>query len=304
MTFTPSPQESTSVNVPVGGGSRSQDAGPSGRGDQTLAIALSTALSVLAVAIIAGSVFICCRYRKGRLPFMQRGVTPIDDEEIESWKRKDQLETTFEDKPPTMHKKHASTTSLRKPPSVVVYQNPHNEWPPVETTSPRSVISTCNGSKKSIEIPPTPVLARAPNARPGLTDECVQGDDAFLPSPKRRPSRLSKYPPNASNSTTRGHGRTLSARSSFSFGGSVREQWYGQGYATDTELSPRASHDNLNLTSTRVGTSSELDRTRGHHRVYSSSSIPPRLSLDEAYYGQLSSPQPAVPSYEIGRAIG
>ncbi|KAH7369046.1 hypothetical protein B0T11DRAFT_69888 [Plectosphaerella cucumerina] len=300
MTFAPADQSST-VSDPVGGG-RSEDAGRSNRGDQTLAIALSTALSVLAVVIIAGSVFICCRYRQGRLPFMKRGVTPIDDEEIESWKRKDQMETTFnDDKPPTMHKKHASTTSLRKPPSVVVYHNQHHEWPAMENISPRSAVSNCNGSKKSVEIPQTPVLARAPNARPGLTDECVQGDDAFLPSPKRKPSRLSKYPPNASATATRGHGRTLSTRSSFSFGGSIRDQWFGQGYATDTELSPRSSHDNLAFQ--RTTTSSEVDRTHGHHRVYSSSDIPPRLSLDEVYFGGLS-PRPIVPSSEIGRAIG
>ncbi|KAH6685276.1 hypothetical protein F5X68DRAFT_191795 [Plectosphaerella plurivora] len=300
MSLTPA-DETTAVSDPIGSG-RSEDAGPSSnRADnQTLAIALSTALSVLAVIIIAGSIFICCRYRQGRLPFTKRGATPIDDEEIESWKRKDDMETSFDDKPPTMHKKHASTTSLRKPPSVVVYHNAHHEWPPMENTSPRSAISNCNGSKKSVEIPQTPVLARAPNARPGLTDECVQGDDAFLPSPKRKPSRLSKYPPNAST-TTRGHSRTLSTRSSFSFGGSIRDQWYGQGYATDTEFSPRSSNDNLNFQ--RTATSSELDRSRGHHRVYSSSDIPPRLSLDEVYYGGLS-PRPIVHSSEIGRAIG
>lgn len=300
MTYTPTDQP-----IPLDGdtnASAPQDTA-SDDGNQTLAIALSTVLSVLAVSIIAGSIFLCCRYRQGRLPFMQRGVTPIDDEEIESWKRKDEVETSCDDKVPSMHRKHPSTTSLKKPPSVVVYQNPHQAWPAAEETSPRSFISNCNASKKSIEIPQTPVLARAPNSRPGLTDECVQGDEAFLPSPKRRPSRISKYPPNSSMYSTRGHVRALSTRSSFSFGGSVRDQWYGygHGYGTDTDMSPRSSHDDF--AASRGMPSSRGDENRNHNRIHSTSSIPPRLSLDEAYFGNLS-PQPLVPSSEIGRAIG
>ncbi|KAM0279492.1 hypothetical protein ACHAQH_004553 [Verticillium albo-atrum] len=278
--------------------------------DRTLAIALSTVLSVLAVALIGGTILVCYRYRQGRLPFINRGITPIDDEEIESWKYRKEAEGTTE-KTPTSLTKHASTASLKKPPSVVIYQN-HNQYQPRpsgESQSPYSFTFN-SGGKKSIEVPQTPVLARAPNSRPGLTDEAVQGDDAFIPCPKRQTSRLSKYPPNSSATSPRGtHGRTQSSRSSFSVGSSsVRDQWYGYGHGfyADTELSPRSSNEQLsNFTQHAFHTpSASFSEQRTHHRVYSTSSIPPRLSLDNDVQLDGLSPRPPVRQCEIGRAIG
>ncbi|KAM0322880.1 hypothetical protein ACHAQA_009221 [Verticillium albo-atrum] len=288
-----------------GGNTQKQD-----EPDQTLAIALSTVLSLLAVALIGGSILVCYRYRQGRLPFINRGITPIDDEEIESWKYRKEEEAILE-KTPTSLTKHASTASLKKPPSVVIYQN-HNQYQPRPSGESQSPYSfTFNGaSKKSIEIPQTPVLARAPNARPGLTDEAIQGDDAFIPSPKRQTSRLSKYPPNSSATSPRGaHGRTQSSRSSFSVGGgSVRDQWYGYGHGfyADTELSPRSSNEQLSSYTPHAfhTPSASYSEQRNHHRVYSSSSVPPRLSLDDDVLMNGLSPRPPVRQCEIGRAIG
>ncbi|EGY18446.1 hypothetical protein VD0002_g3311 [Verticillium dahliae] len=277
---------------------------------RTLAIALSTVLSVLAVVLIGGTILACYRYRQGRLPLINRGITPIDDEEIESWKYRKEDEDTIE-KVPTSLTKHASTASLKKPPSVVIYQN-HNQYQPRasgESQSPHSFTFT-NGGKKSIEIPQTPVLARAPNSRPGLTDEAVQGAEAFIPSPKRQTSRLSKYPPSSSATSPRGHhGRTQSSRSSFSFGGSsVRDQWYGYGHSfySDGEFSPRSSNEQLGGFTQHGfhGSSASFSEQRNHHRVFSTSSVPPSICLDdEVPLGGLS-PRPVVPQSAIGRAIG
>lgn len=281
--------------------------------DQTLAIALSTALSVLAVVLIAGSVFVCWRYKKGARLFTERGITPIDDEEIESWKRKDDPDTL--EKTILAADKHTSTTSVKKPASVVVYQR----HPSGEQHSLRSFAHSHSdsGAMMSTDVPPpTPVLARAPNARPGLTDETIQGDEAFLPSPRRQTYRLSKHPPSSGGTSRRGHGRSRSARSSFSVGGgSVRsQQWYGYGYShhqgasghdvTDTELSPRSSQDQFVRPSHHSSQfsspplSSGLPTQHHHDRVHSS------LSLDDqALVGGLS-PRPPVRECDIGRAIG
>ncbi|EEY18327.1 conserved hypothetical protein [Verticillium alfalfae VaMs.102] len=265
---------------------------------ERLAIALSTVLSVLAVVLIGGTILVCYRYRQGRLPFVNRGITPIDDEEIESWKYRKEDEDAFE-KGPASLTKHASTASLKKPPTSSIGREP------VAT-----LIHIHQRGKKSIEIPQTPVFARAPNSRPGLTDEAVQGDEAFIPSPKRQTSRLSKYPPSSSATSPRGyHGRTQSSRSSFSFGGSsVRDQWYGYGHSfySDGEFSPRSSNEQLGGFTQHGfhGSSASFSEQRNHHRVFSTSSVPPSTCLDdEVPLGGLS-PRPAVPQSAIGRAIG
>ncbi|ROT36954.1 hypothetical protein SODALDRAFT_325510 [Sodiomyces alkalinus F11] len=329
MTTLAAPEDLDTMTVNVDAG----QASPEKDDDQTLAIALSTTFSVLAIVLIAGSVFVCWRYKKGSRLFTQRGITPINDEEIESWKRKDDPDTleksivAIEDLTPR--------TSVKRPANVVVYQAPR---PSGEQHSPRSfVLSSADttGGKKSIDVPPTPVLARAPNARPGLTDETVQGDEAFIPSPRRQTSRLSKYPPPSSAGVAAsrrgpgpgpGPGRSRSVRSSFSVGGaSVRsQQWYGYGYAhsqgaasrdfTDAELSPRSSQDQFVRPAHHSfqpssppfpsSSSSGLPAQHRRDRVHSSSSALGRLSLDDqALVGGLS-PRPRVRECEIGRAIG
>ncbi|PHH69112.1 hypothetical protein CDD80_7008 [Ophiocordyceps camponoti-rufipedis] len=113
-----------------------------------------------------------------------------------------------------------------------------------------------------IDIPPTtPVLARAPNARPGLTDQAVQGEDAFVSQARRQPSRLAKPPPASRPSR---HGRSKSSRATIH-----HEVWYG----ARAQL-PRRSVDHIMSSSAVVlGPSSTMMKP--------SPSSPVRASLDE-----------------------
>ncbi|KAK1986282.1 hypothetical protein LZ30DRAFT_778421 [Colletotrichum cereale] len=259
-------------------------------GNRSLVVALGTVLSLLGVVIIVGAICLCYRYRRGRLPFGRRGNTPIDDEEIESWKACRTIEkctTIVVDE----HEQHGSAGSVRKPASTIVYQDNSQHQPRMSTeTATRSLYHKRSMDKKSIDIPQAPVLARAPNARVGLTDDTVEGDLAFLPSPKRRSSRLSKLPPSSPR-----HGRHRSSRSSVSIG-SLRDHWHG--YHIDVELSSRASADPY----TRMPSSAHSDGKRRH--VYSSYPNPPRLSLDEELRLGGLSPRPFISRSEIGRAVG
>lgn len=290
-----SPRPTTSSN-------NSQDASGLGS-NRTLVITLSTVLSVVGILLIVGAVLICLKYRRRRLPRFARGISPIDDDEIETWKmsrgEKASLVSAAAAAGPSQgspgHAKHASASSVKKPPSVIIYPNRQSQTATRYSGegSPRSMYTTAayGAGRASLdkELPKTPVQAVAPNARAGLTDETVPGDDPFLPGPRRHPSRLSKAPPVSSPRSIRSqHRRTRSSRSSMrSFGE------YGAYYAnSEMELSPRASHECLNT------------HHRSNSRVYLSSSIPPRLSLgDEVHAGGLS-PRPFFRENEIGRAIG
>ncbi|KAM7209320.1 hypothetical protein V8F20_000370 [Naviculisporaceae sp. PSN 640] len=299
----------SSENTPSSSSSSTSETSGIGS-NRTLVITLSSVLSVVGALLILGAILICWRYRRNRKHLFSRGISPIDDDEIATWKvpRNEKAammagETDIEAEAATagpassgpQHGKHASTSSVRKPPSVIVYSNAHGRGDyrtsQEEGGSPRSFGQSGGQSpyygKSSLDkaLPQTPIQARAPNARAGLTDESIPGDDPFLPSPKRHPSRLSKMPPTFS-SQRRAHARTRSSRSStHSFSG------YGH-VGSDVGLSSRHSHDNYPST------------YRNHSRVYSSSSIPPRLSFgDDGPLGGLS-PRPVFRDEEIGRAIG
>lgn len=269
--------------------------------NRTLVITLSTVLSAVALFLVVATAFACFRVKHGRLPFILRGISPINDEEIESWKRRAGDEK-FTSSPNAQHSSgEDSPRSLRKAPSVIVYHTPAYPSGPEDSGSiynnqgrPRSHTyshspsypphaHTLSGgsAKHSLDLPPAAVLARAPNSRPGLTDETVEGDDAFIPAQVRRQgSRLSKK-----------HSRS---RSSMSY------QWGGP-------TTPRQSYEQALRTSYSFERSWEREREgRGHTRIYSDSSVPPRLSFD----GQPGLSAPVVvkdsptPASEIGRAIG
>ncbi|KAL2107428.1 hypothetical protein VUR80DRAFT_5257 [Thermomyces stellatus] len=270
--------------------------------NRTLVITLSTVLSTVALLLVIATAIACFRVKHGRLPFIIRGITPIDDEEIESWKRRagDEKYTASPATQPSSDQ--SSPRSLRKAPSVIVYHTPayssgpedagsvhsHHTGRPRSRTYPHSPsyahAHTLSGgsTKHSVDLPPAAVLARAPNSRPGLTDETVEGDDAFIPTQHRRQgSRLSKK-----------HSRS---RSSASY------QW-GVG-----PTSPRQSGEQVLRTSYSFERSWDREREgRGHARIYSDPSVPPRLSFD----GQLRLASPPLvkdlptPESEIGRAIG
>jgi len=309
--------------------SESSNAGDSGIGsNRTLVIALSTVFSAVGLALIAAAILLYRRRRRSRLPFLSRGISPIDDDEIERWKSPRDEKARYQggdtdaeadaafDKETgaPSHAKHPSTSSMKKPPSVIVYSRAHDAQGARYSTDAESRRSFAQNhpaynGKTSFDkaLPQTPIQARAPNARAGLTDESVPGDEPFIPSLKRTPSRLSKLPPNSSMGRRAHHARARSSRSSTrSFGGDY--PYYGNGGSrtgSDLELSPRHSHDHLRHS--HHHSRSFGGGPRGSHsRVYSSSSIPPRLSFgEEVLYGGLSPARPRFPGEgEIGRAIG
>ncbi|KAK4242376.1 hypothetical protein C8A03DRAFT_11472 [Achaetomium macrosporum] len=324
------PPPTTDISNAIG--SLNDGDGDSERGsNRTLVITLSTVLSAVGLLLVIGAVLLCrrCRRRR-RLPFLPRGVSPIDDDEIERWKGNRSEKGSFhvgdtdveadgalsKETGAPSHAKHSSTSSVKKPPSVIVYSSPHNRHS-TDAQSRRSIARDhpAYGGKSSFDktLPQTPIQARAPNARAGLTDESVPGDAPFLPKPKRTPSRLSKVSHSSAKERRARHARARSSRSSTrSFG----DYYYyhgtgggagGSGAGSELELSPRLSHDHVHIARHSSHSKYHSGTPRGSHsRVYSSSSIPPRLSFgDEVLYGGLS---PAWPRFaregEIGRAIG
>ena len=255
--------------------------------NKVVTIAMATVLPSVAVLVVA--VYICFHQRRKSALF-KRGVTPIDDDEIESWRvdRGDEKELATERKASAHHQRYTSkdsTGSMRKPPSVVIYHNQARFSAEASPRSPRSI----HHYGASIDSPPAAVLARAPNARPGLTDEAVQGDDAYVSPVKRQQSRGTK------NSSSPRHDRSRSVRSSIS----IREHWYSA--ASEHQLTPRHSAESL----PRMPSAQPTGYKKGHHRVYSSPDNPPQRQSfeDEMVPGGLS-PRPLIHKSEIGRAIG
>jgi hypothetical protein len=252
---------------------------------ETVTIVLATAIPSVFLIILAGIIYYQVRRRKAR--FRSRGITPIDDEEIESWKIDRTHSVDGEEKLPgspksaitepkrSLHSHHASTSVGSVKSSVIVYQNRASEeqppWSPAH-------------GKHSVDIPPTPVLARAPNSRPGLTDETVRGDQAYINVKRTPSSRLTK------NGSPR-HTRTRSTRSSFG-SSAKREQWYSQ---ASEQNSPRPSADiySKSAPSSRRATIS----TPAHH-------LPRQDSRDDEVPLTGLSPRPVVLRSDIGRAIG
>jgi hypothetical protein len=251
---------------------------------KSVTIVLATVIPGIALlSLLALLYFLIRRRRKSHI--FNRGITPIDDDEIESWKT-DRNEEKIpipdsQTQSQYTHKTSTSVASIQKPPSVIVYQN--NAIPRSSSEFAPSYLHHQKDS--SVDSIQSPVLARAPNARPGLTDETVQGDEAFVPQVKRQPSRLSKH----HSSTTR-HGRSKSARNSV-----ARDQWYGFDSEHHT-LPPRRSAESFPR--------SPANNSK-HKRVYSSASNPPRMSFDseDMNLGGLS-PRPLIRKSDIGRAIG
>lgn len=249
---------------------------------RTLIIILSTTIPGVALFAILGATIYCCRRRKFR--FLNRGITPIDDEEIESW-RTEQFEekNTIPSAPesPRRHQQSMSTSSIQKPPSIIVYGRD------TQFTTRPSIDRSPGYGRPSVEAS-APVIAVAPNARLGLTDDMVQGDDAFVSRVKRQPSRLAKVQPPPSPSRPQ-HTRSNS---------SMHATWYGcQDSSQYASAVTRYSSDRRPQTPPPQGFHS-------HTRVHSSSSIPPTPNHDEQYYNGGLSPRPLLRQSDIGRAIG
>ncbi|KAG0650050.1 hypothetical protein D0Z07_3858 [Hyphodiscus hymeniophilus] len=162
---------------------------------RTLIIVLSSVLGSFGIVLILAAIFLIYRFGQGRSPFGHRSATPLDDDEIESWRG-----TVMEQK---QRPSDVDPTMLnRQGNSIKMQPSPGWTW----TASPTSLRS---GVSPTTTVPGTPAfVAKAPNSRVGLTDETVPGADAFIPPVKRQSSRLSKAPP--------GHIRSKSRRSSMS----------------------------------------------------------------------------------------
>ncbi|TQV95739.1 hypothetical protein IF1G_05568 [Cordyceps javanica] len=249
--------------------------------DRNLTIILASVIPGVAALLLCGVLFYQIQRRRARL--FRRGITPIGEEEIQSWKvDKDDEQSEVLEQGTSHHR--GNSASSNKPASIIVYNTPGriSEDQQFNSTSPSYRISA--------DIPATPVVARAPNARPGLTDDTIPGDDAFILQPKRQ-TRLAKHPPVSASSR---HHRAWSTRSLSR--GASHECWYG---AEQDSTLPRHSTE----TSTRARSRS-MHQASNNSTAYSTPTKPPRASFDdEMFLGGLS-PRPPVHKSEIGRAIG
>ena len=156
-----------------------------------LIIILSVVLGVVGILIFSLSILLIYRCRKGKAPFGSRGASPINDDEIQSWRN-------------TSHEaKHVHSSS--DPRSIITRDVSIDSI--ALGQAPRWGPYSAHSNMVLPNLPPS-ALGRAPNAREGLTDETVPGDAPFVPTTKRQNSRLAKAPP--------GHVRTKSRRSSTS----------------------------------------------------------------------------------------
>ncbi|KAI1433301.1 hypothetical protein GGR50DRAFT_696216 [Xylaria sp. CBS 124048] len=221
-----------------------------------LIIALTVVFGIIGISLGVSAIFLCARRRRRRGLF-NRGLTPISDDEIATWKvsREDQRSMVYPARP--SHGSKESTSSAK----IIQYQvaaggsRPSVDGP---TMSPRSFTNHAFG----IELPQVPesaVFARAPNARAGLTDETIPGADPFVTTLKKQPSRLQK---SGLSTPIKGLGRTLSqTRGSRSY--SQPERWHNH----STDSSPAESKD---------------ANGRRHSRMYSFPSVPPHYYAGQA----------------------
>ncbi|CZR60884.1 uncharacterized protein PAC_10780 [Phialocephala subalpina] len=202
-----SPNE-TSVSM----SSSSATSQPTKISHQTLVIILSVVLGFVGIILLGGAIFLLYRFSQGRTPFRHRGASPINDDEIESWRR------SGREKLPISPPNHGP--AIREVTSLPMH-SPAWTW----AASPTSIRTVSGNFSDHHSIPnhsviaypePLSVVAKAPNARAGLTDEALPGADPFITPPKRQSSRLSKAPP--------GHARTKSRRSSIS----AKSMWSGR----------------------------------------------------------------------------
>ncbi|KAG6019863.1 hypothetical protein E4U19_006854 [Claviceps sp. Clav32 group G5] len=260
---------------------------------QTLVILLTT---IIPSALLITIATILYRARRRRAKLFARAVTPIDDQEILSWKidRRESekplgveaVEHTYDpDQQPRQdsfhtHKASGSVGSIQKPASVIIYHDLSRYTSRSSLSRDTSVLPPITPNRRhSLDMPPIPVavLARAPNSRPGLTDEAVQGEDAFIAQPRRQTARL----PKSACPSRQWHERSNSAQTPTS------------PRTVDSALLPRRSAETL-----------FLDTNLGSGDVDSWFTAPRWGSWDEEVSLGGLSPRPVVHRSEIGRAIG
>ncbi|KAG6074989.1 hypothetical protein E4U15_005859 [Claviceps sp. LM218 group G6] len=265
---------------------------------QTLVILLTT---IIPSALLITIATILYRARRRRAKLFARAVTPIDDQEILSWKidRRESekpfgveaVEHTYDQKPRQdsfhTHKASGSVGSIQKPASVIIYHDLSRYTSRSSLSRDTSMMPPITPNRAdSIDMPPIPVavLARAPNSRPGLTDEAIQGEDAFIAQPKRQTARL----PKSACPSRQWHERSNGAQTPTS-----PRTTTGYGQMVDSALLPRRSAETL-----------FLDTDLGSGDVDSWFTAPRWGSWDEEIFLGGLSPRPVVHRSEIGRAIG
>ncbi|KAL1890190.1 hypothetical protein Cpir12675_005506 [Ceratocystis pirilliformis] len=357
-----------------------QSSSKSSNSDRNLIIALVASIS--GGVIIISIILILLYRRKRKFSILNRGISPIDDEEIESWKvskgddgiEKETLASSFSGKSiimksvpsiytrpqtpeaavlrdlptlspddlglPPSHKNACKRTPsssiattlpsipqepstpqrktsikanvtkparIKKPAGVIIYTGGPTTLNEGIFSSP-STSESSPRHKKSMEAPQTPIQARAPNSRPGLTDETVQGDAAYLPSPKR--SNTMRISRGHSRGHSRGycnghkHSSSLSSTmqrhqrngSSFSFssgGIGWKDQWLSYHRDIEAAMDPKSppllsSITSASTTSSEHSNTSQSCRSPGVTGPLGFSSSTPTLTLTLSHSRSLS----------------
>lgn len=253
-----------------------------GESTQTLTIALAAGIPGALIIIVAALLVYRSQRRKARL--FRRGITPIGDEEIQSWKGE---KSSLDLRRPSYHTVR-SVCSIQKPAGVIVY-TPHQYTR--RPSEDRSTSSRSFESRRSGETSPLS-QARAPNSRPGLTDETVQGDEAYVTSPQSRriPSQRSPRHPPPPVSSTNGARRNRAWSTRSMQRPEVHDQWFA------AEMPNRRSADTFKRTRS-------MHTTASQGRL-SSAGPSTRVSLSEDMMPTGLSPPPRLHQSEIGVAIG
>ncbi|KAI9840006.1 MAG: hypothetical protein M1819_000198 [Sarea resinae] len=193
---TPSTPASTAL-APAATSTKPHSSTTSSHSQRNLTIILSVTLGCLGILLLSSLIaWLTWRrnprrgrwsqcLRLSRKPFARSSITPIADEEIETWRL---------------------GTAAEKPHDATDHNNNNN--------SRKASLQYDMWSEKKFEGPISPTAAHAPNARYGLTDSSVPGAAPFVATttspPQRTPSKLQK---SASFSRSK-HQRHKSSRSS------------------------------------------------------------------------------------------
>lgn len=254
-------------------------------------VTIALAVSIPSFALLILVLVLFCRRRQWGYQLFGRGSTPINDDEIESWKVNSSREKFSE------QRSLASTGNLGLKPDAALGDESWDAAHDVEQQrdsnvriarvvvyqekEPRSCPSwLAPEATASLDDLSSPVLARAPNARPGLTDETIQGEGAFIGHIKGLPSR-----PSTAHCASRCVG----------FGQSRRERNQDFRRSKQLSLETRSSAAVFSRLPTLVS-----DKQEGQAKK-SASKRP--STEDDVHMGGLS-PRPLIHRSEIGRAIG
>jgi hypothetical protein len=176
-----SPSDSSSA----GSSTSSSAAASSGGGghNHTLAIVLGTVLGILALVVII--LFLACclaRRRRRQKRIARRTLTP-ESEEVDSWRGRADREIQYAQLPPGTPTGGAFLHNERLSSHPYPIVAPDLRQHPAMREEPSH-----NHQHQNPFVPvPPPPRRGAPNARPGLTDASVPGDDPYIGATVMRP---------------------------------------------------------------------------------------------------------------------